>query len=103
NVKPIIPLFQNIFTVRCDELTALKPEVCAPEGSSVSVKYNYHLELLVSAASFEHVNISWFEFKFEGKEPQLTIYPAAVGDSAVYYCAVRSTVTVNPQTLTKNL
>uniref|UniRef100_A0A3B3ZZH7 Immunoglobulin V-set domain-containing protein n=1 Tax=Periophthalmus magnuspinnatus TaxID=409849 RepID=A0A3B3ZZH7_9GOBI len=99
--------------------------VCAPEGSSVSLGYSYHQEPTTRDYFF------WYQ-QYPGKSPEflvlhsrngisimgnvkglnaevksqnvsLLLSSAAVGDSAVYYCAVRPTVTGNTQTLNKNL
>uniref|UniRef100_A0A3Q0S904 Immunoglobulin V-set domain-containing protein n=1 Tax=Amphilophus citrinellus TaxID=61819 RepID=A0A3Q0S904_AMPCI len=41
--------------------------------------------------------------KVEEKQIHMSISTAAVADSAVYYCAVKPTVTGNPHSLYKNL
>ncbi|XP_055084592.1 uncharacterized protein LOC129457025 [Periophthalmus magnuspinnatus] len=111
--------------VRCEELTALKPEVCAPEGSSVSLGYFYHQEPTISDYFFWYQqypgkspdflishygngisiieNVKGLKFEVKSQNVSLLLSSAAVGDSAVYYCAVKPTVTGNTQTLNKNL
>uniref|UniRef100_A0A8C9Z6D2 Ig-like domain-containing protein n=1 Tax=Sander lucioperca TaxID=283035 RepID=A0A8C9Z6D2_SANLU len=43
------------------------------------------------------------DFEVEGKQIHMNISSAKVSDSAVYYCAVKPTVTGNTKTLYKNL
>ncbi|KAK7879090.1 hypothetical protein WMY93_034126, partial [Mugilogobius chulae] len=113
--------------VRCEELTALKPEVCAEQGKQVSLEYYYEKGATAGDQFY------WYR-QYSGKPPEfiyshlgsgmemkkqiqgvsvqkskdqkrllLSLSSAAVGDSAVYYCAVRPTVTANPQSLNKKL
>ncbi|KAK7880363.1 hypothetical protein WMY93_032993 [Mugilogobius chulae] len=110
--------------VRCEELTALKPEVCAEQGKQVSLEYEYYKEatlfdyfywyrqypgnppeFLVSHYGIGGVipeNVTGLKLSVRGKSVSLLLSSAAVGDSAVYYCAVRPTVTANPQSLNKS-
>lgn len=111
--------------VRCEELTALKPEVCAGEGLNVSLEYAYYShpahgdyffwyrqdpgkapEFLLShsgAKTLIKENVKGVKFEVEKREVRLLLSPAAVSHSAVYHCAVRPTVTANPQSLNTNL
>ncbi|KAK7879091.1 hypothetical protein WMY93_034127, partial [Mugilogobius chulae] len=111
--------------VRCEELTALKPEVCAEQGKQVSLQYEYYKEpgfndyfywyrqypgkppefLFVHLGKGYSMTekVKGLEVSVRDKSVSLLLSSAAVGDSAVYYCAVRPTVTANPQSLNKKL
>ncbi|KAK7944333.1 hypothetical protein WMY93_000061 [Mugilogobius chulae] len=110
--------------LQCEELTALKPEVCAEQGKQVSLEYEYYKdpvygdyffwyrqypgkppEFLVSHSGKGDAiteKVKGLEFSVRDKSVSLLLSSAAVGDSAVYYCAVRPTVTANPQSLNKS-
>uniref|UniRef100_A0A3Q2FHH4 Ig-like domain-containing protein n=1 Tax=Cyprinodon variegatus TaxID=28743 RepID=A0A3Q2FHH4_CYPVA len=107
--------------VNCQQLTAAKTEEFTLEGGSVILSCSYtkgsvqflfwyrqypgkHTEFLKSHSPFggvEHLD----RLKFEGNEDKMsmTISSAELTDSAVYYCAVKPTVTANTRTLYKNL
>nr|XP_046264485.1 uncharacterized protein LOC124069385 [Scatophagus argus] len=115
--------------VSCEELTAGKTEESRLEDSSVTLSYRYK-KTITSGDDFfwyrqhpgkppQHLlyisglNITKpaeslksdtkFTTKLSGdKHVDLQISSAAVTDSALYYCAVRPTVTANPQSLYKN-
>uniref|UniRef100_A0A672H6R7 Immunoglobulin V-set domain-containing protein n=1 Tax=Salarias fasciatus TaxID=181472 RepID=A0A672H6R7_SALFA len=93
-------------------------------GSNVSLVYEYQKlsssdyffwyrqypgkppQLLISHSATGSVGINpvpGLEIKVTEKQIHLIISSAAVSDSAVYYCAVRPTVTGNTQPLYKNL
>ncbi|KAL7387526.1 hypothetical protein ABVT39_024910 [Epinephelus coioides] len=117
-------LFLYILTgVSCEELTPVKNEEYSLEGSTVTLSYRYSKlsssnyffwyrqypgkppELLIShSASGTEGNkqIPRLTIKVEGEQINMNISSAAVTDSAVYYCAVRPTVTGNTKTLYKN-
>ncbi|XP_029309103.1 uncharacterized protein LOC115022271 [Cottoperca gobio] len=111
--------------VSCDVLTPVKREGYSLEGSSVTLSYKYskgatdyffwyrqypgkppefiisHLEsgkILANPVSGLSVEVSEDKTRMD-----LQISSAAVTDSAVYYCAVRPTVTGNTRTLYTNL
>ena len=116
--------------VSCEDLTALQKEEFSPEGSSVTLSYRYsktitgsddffwyrqypgkqpEFLLYISGTSFTRLAESLksdttFSSKLsEGKQRvDLSISSAAVTDSAVFYCAVRPTVTGNTNTLYTN-
>ncbi|KAL7387271.1 hypothetical protein ABVT39_021120 [Epinephelus coioides] len=119
-------LFLYILTgVSCEELTPVKNEEYSLEGSTVTLSCRFskgsanffywyrqypgkppeflisHVESgdgVVSPVSGLSVTVS------EDKtQMNLQISSAAVTDSAVYYCAVRPTVTGNTKTLCKNI
>ena len=110
--------------VSCEELTPVQKEENSLEGSSVTLSCRYskgsadyffwyrqysgkppefiisHLEsgeIMQNTNSGLSVSISEDKTKMV-----LQISSAAVTDSALYYCAVRPTVTANPQSLYKN-
>uniref|UniRef100_A0A8C9Z3N3 Ig-like domain-containing protein n=1 Tax=Sander lucioperca TaxID=283035 RepID=A0A8C9Z3N3_SANLU len=105
----------------CEELTTVEKEENSLEGSSVTLSYRYSKQA-TGADQFY-----WYR-QYPGKPPEfisfhygtqnernsglsvsdktkilLQISSAAVTDSAVYYCAVKPTVTGNTKTLYKNL
>ncbi|XP_038128989.1 uncharacterized protein LOC119775165 [Cyprinodon tularosa] len=116
--------------VNCQQLTAAKTEEFSLEGSSVTLSYSYSNKISSSDHFFWYrqypgkppefimyisglnnprladnlKSASRFSTKLrEEKHLDLLISSAAVTDSAVYYCAVRPTVTGNTRTLYKNL
>ncbi|CAI5677028.1 unnamed protein product [Oreochromis niloticus] len=127
----MFPLFLITLTgVSCDQLTAVKDEESTLEGNTLTLSYTYSQDADVNDHFFWYqqypgkppeflihisgMNISRlseflksaarFSTKLSGKKRlDLQISSAAVTDSAVYYCAVRPTVTGNTETLYKNL
>ncbi|XP_054876584.1 uncharacterized protein LOC129351665 [Poeciliopsis prolifica] len=114
--------------VNCQQLTAAKTEEFSSEGSSVTLtcsysnkialgddffwyqqnpgkppEFIYYISGLNSSRSAESLKSSTrFSTYLRGeKHLDLLISSAAVTDSAVYYCAVRPTVTGNTRTLNK--
>uniref|UniRef100_A0A671U012 Immunoglobulin V-set domain-containing protein n=1 Tax=Sparus aurata TaxID=8175 RepID=A0A671U012_SPAAU len=111
-------------SVSCEELSPVKNEESSLEDSTVNLSYTYSKQAAGSDCFF------WYR-QYPGKPPEflishlgtqndtnnrlsvivgddktrmyLQISSAAVTDSAVYYCAVRPTVTGNTKTLYKNL
>ncbi|XP_067330827.1 uncharacterized protein [Channa argus] len=113
--------------VSCEDLTPVKSEEFTLEGSNVPLSYKYSRqatandefywyrqypgkppEFLIShsgTGSVIKTTVSTLSVNISGDKTQLNlqISSAAVSDSAVYYCAVRPTVTGNTTTLYKNL
>ncbi|MEQ2257858.1 hypothetical protein ILYODFUR_039231 [Ilyodon furcidens] len=112
--------------VSCDQLTPQEKEMFSSEGSFVSLSYTFSRramndyffwyrqypgkppEFLISHTETGQQlqdPVPGFSFKVSADKTQmdLQIISAAVTDSAVYYCAVRPTVTGNTRTLYKNL
>ncbi|CAI5677078.1 unnamed protein product [Oreochromis niloticus] len=113
--------------VSCEDLTPTNKEVFSVEGSTVTLSYRYskkatgndHFywyrqypgkppEFLIyhlGSGSVMKEEISGLSVQVvdDQKQIDLNISSAAVTDSAVYYCAVRPTVTGNTKTLYKNL
>ncbi|KAL7386783.1 hypothetical protein ABVT39_013664 [Epinephelus coioides] len=115
------------FGVSCEELTPVKNEEYSLEGSTVTLSYRYSKQATSSDYFYwyrqypgkppefliSHLGsgtkisdpIPGLSFKVSEDKTQmdLQISSAAVTDSAVYYCAVRPTVTGNTKTLYKNI
>ncbi|CAI5676951.1 unnamed protein product [Oreochromis niloticus] len=113
--------------VSCEDLTPTNKEVFSVEGSTVTLSYRYSKKATGSDGFYWYRQypgkppkflISHFgtgarmsdpvpgiTFKVSDNKTLMTlqISSAAVTDSAVYYCAVRPTVTGNSKTLYKNL
>uniref|UniRef100_A0A3Q1HWM0 Immunoglobulin V-set domain-containing protein n=1 Tax=Anabas testudineus TaxID=64144 RepID=A0A3Q1HWM0_ANATE len=110
--------------VSCEDLTPVNSEQFTIEGNSVTLIYNYLKlqtndyffwyrqypgkppEFLISHSATGALGteqISGLKVKVEQKQLMMNISSAAVSDSAVYYCALRPTVTGNSKTLYKNL
>ncbi|KAJ4922429.1 hypothetical protein JOQ06_022925 [Pogonophryne albipinna] len=110
--------------VSCEDLTALQREEFSPEGSSVTLSYRYSKvaelddyffwyrqypgeppEFIIfhlGNGNIMNILIPGLKIKVESNQINLSISSAAVTDSAVFYCAVRPTVTGNTNTLYKN-
>ncbi|KAJ4922443.1 hypothetical protein JOQ06_022939 [Pogonophryne albipinna] len=110
--------------VSCEYLTALQREEFSPEGSSVTLSYRYSKQATggdefywyrqypgeppefiiyhLGNGNIMNILIPGLKIKVESNQINLSISSAAVTDSAVFYCAVRPTVTGNTNTLYKN-
>ncbi|CAI5676921.1 unnamed protein product [Oreochromis niloticus] len=113
--------------VSCEDLTPTNKEVFSVEGSTVTLSYRLSREAAGSDEFYwyrqypgkppkfliSHLGtgvklsdpVPGITFNVSGDKTLMTlqISSAAVTDSAVYYCAVRPTVTGNTKTLYKNL
>ncbi|KAL7387400.1 hypothetical protein ABVT39_022868 [Epinephelus coioides] len=125
-------LFLYILTgVSCEELTPVKNEEYSLEGSTVTLSYRYSkqatgadefywyrqypgkppefimfisgINITRTAESLKSDTRFFTKLTEEKRRVDLHIFSAAVTDSAVYYCAVRPTVTGNTKTLYKNI
>ncbi|KAK2822918.1 hypothetical protein Q5P01_022983 [Channa striata] len=112
-------------SVSCEDLTPVNKEQFTLEDSDVTLSYKYSRqadardyffwyrqypgkppELLISHSASGQVAIPHLRYKIKVENKQIykiIISSAAVSDSAVYYCAVRPTVTGNSTSLYKNL
>ncbi|XP_075875894.1 uncharacterized protein LOC142884268 [Nelusetta ayraudi] len=107
--------------VSCDELTTFKKQESSVEGSTFTLSYTYHKtvtteyffwyrqhpgeppEFLISHYGKQPKQVSRLSATVSGEDQvNLQVSSAAVADSALYYCAVKPTVTANPQLLYKN-
>uniref|UniRef100_A0A3B4WDE8 Ig-like domain-containing protein n=1 Tax=Seriola lalandi dorsalis TaxID=1841481 RepID=A0A3B4WDE8_SERLL len=130
NVNYVLKHLHHVITeisvslgVSCEKLTPVKTEEFSSEGSTVTLSYNYSTKATGNDYFF------WYR-QYPGKPPEFLIFhfgtqnetksglsvtvsgdktrmdlqisSAAVTDSALYYCAVKPTVTANPQSLYKN-
>uniref|UniRef100_A0A3Q1HG34 Immunoglobulin V-set domain-containing protein n=1 Tax=Acanthochromis polyacanthus TaxID=80966 RepID=A0A3Q1HG34_9TELE len=110
--------------VNCQQLTAVKNEESSLEGSTVTLTYKYSQQaaggdLFLWYRQHPRKPPEFLSYHYGTKNGTkarlsaavsddknqiiLKISSAAVTDSAVYYCAVRPTVTGNLKTLYKNL
>ena len=121
-------MFSSLGNSLEDDITAISAEVCSSEGRSVTLSCTYSVKannlqwyrqdpgsapqflLLITDTTQPYVveakppiprlNAT---LNLERNQVDLQISSAAVTDSAVYYCALRPTVTGNTNTLYKNL
>uniref|UniRef100_A0A672Y609 Ig-like domain-containing protein n=1 Tax=Sphaeramia orbicularis TaxID=375764 RepID=A0A672Y609_9TELE len=108
--------------VDCEDLSPTENEESSLEGNSVTLTYKYPKmvstdyffwyrqypgkppQLLISHSSSGSTGIekvSGLKINVEKNLISMSISSAAVSDSAVYYCAVRPTVTGNSKTVKK--
>uniref|UniRef100_A0A8C2ZSQ9 Immunoglobulin V-set domain-containing protein n=1 Tax=Cyclopterus lumpus TaxID=8103 RepID=A0A8C2ZSQ9_CYCLU len=122
------PLLNMLFSlpsgVSCEELSPVKKEEFSLEDSTVTLSYKYSKqstgsdyffwyrqhpgkppEFLIShlaSGGILRSPTSGLEIEVDQSRILMNISSAAVTDSAVYYCALRPTVTGNTQSLYKN-
>ncbi|KAK9538308.1 hypothetical protein VZT92_003492 [Zoarces viviparus] len=111
--------------VSCEELTPVKKEENSLEDTTVTLSYKYSKQATGSDYFFwyrQHPGkppefiishlasggilkspISGLKIRVDQNQISMNISSAAVTDSAVYYCALKPTVTGNTKTLYKNL
>ncbi|KAM3605168.1 uncharacterized protein V6R79_021636 [Siganus canaliculatus] len=110
--------------VSSQQLSPVNSEVSSLEDTSVTLSYTYSQkatagdyffwyrqypgkppEFLISHTTVGTINeaVPGLKAQVEGNQINATISSAALSDAAVYYCAVRPTVTGNTKTLYKNL
>ncbi|XP_034469783.1 uncharacterized protein LOC117778388 [Hippoglossus hippoglossus] len=115
-------LLSTLTAISHEELRSVNNEEFSAEGSTVTLSYNYtkvnptdyffwyrqypgqapEFLLSRSASGQEAAPTSGLSIKVEQNLIHMIISSAAVTDSAVYYCAVKPTVTGNYTTLYKN-
>uniref|UniRef100_A0A3Q4N2U9 Ig-like domain-containing protein n=1 Tax=Neolamprologus brichardi TaxID=32507 RepID=A0A3Q4N2U9_NEOBR len=115
----------SLVDVSCEELSPVHGEhtQLSVEGNTASLSYNYPKlvftdyffwyrqhpgkppQFLISHSASESVlnnPVAGLKVKVEEKLIQMSISSITVADSAVYFCAVKPTVTGNPESLYKN-